>query len=140
MMPRPYSCTADGTAVWRVGGGSRSVGFAPAGPAARAHTTATNIAVSLAVSMDEPPCSVCDAAGDRPRGAEGRDEDRVLAGAARNDDHDIPPVARHGRHGAGRPILEALRMDSREALDILRRQVPKRHAGPVPKRALEVIL
>src|SRR6266545_1221129 len=129
-MPRPYSCSADGAAAGRTGGGSRSVGFAPAGPAARAHTTATNTARAIVVSMDEPPCSVSDAAGNRPRAAEGRDEHRVLAGAARHDDHDVPPVARDRRRRLGRLVLEALGMDGREALDVLRRQARERHPGP----------
>src|SRR5207247_11301614 len=71
------------------------------GPAARRRPRAAREAYSLYVERaaegdneaDGPFSAARDLSRHRASGPEGRDEGRVLARAARHDDHDVPPVA-----------------------------------------------
>src|SRR5678815_463205 len=56
------------------------------------------------------------------------------------DSHDVAPVTRDRRQGVERLVPEALRINAREALDVLGGKGRVRDARPRPERTLEVIL
>src|SRR5262245_60877416 len=77
---------------------------------------------------------------DRPGGPEGGDDHRVLARAA-GDEHDqIVRSAATLDLAIERSVEEAIRIDRREADQVLGIEPPDRHASPFPEGALEIPL
>src|SRR5213593_1329013 len=86
------------------------------------------------------PFLVGDSPGDGSRGAEGRDEGRVLPRSSRHDDHDVPPVAGRPGHRSHRTVLEALGKYRGESPDVLRGEAGKGNRRLLPHLTAEVVL
>src|SRR3989441_603828 len=84
--------------------------------------------------------SLLDAHGDRARRAERRDDRGVLAGAARDDDHQVVRAGAESHLVREQPIPEARGVDHGEALTVLRAEAVEPDAGTLPDRPLDVRL
>src|SRR3989454_6731532 len=82
--------------------------------------------------------SLLDAHGDRARRAERRDDRGVLAGAARDDDHQVVRAGAERHLVREQPIPEARGVDHGEALAVLGAEAIEPDAGTLPDRPPDV--